>query len=87
MATSSLLDLDIQRMLRRAERLAGSKLPSEVVEGTLEPVLNTLCIRFKKPSRGELGEPVHPRVHVFRDTETNDITAVELLEIDESSPD
>lgn len=83
MATSSLLGLDIQRLLHRAEHLAGTKLPEEVVEVTLEPNLNTLCIRFKKPSDGELGEPAHPRVHLFRDIASNEVTAVELLEIDE----
>ena len=82
MATSSLLGLDIQRLLQRAEHLAGTKLPREVVEVTLEPELNTLCIRFKKPSDGELGEPVHAQVHLFRDRATDDITAVELLELD-----
>ncbi len=83
MATSSLLGLDIQRLLRRAEHLTGTKFPGEVVEVTLEPKLNTLCIRFKKPSDGELGEPAHPRVHMFRDRATNEVTAVELLEIDQ----
>ena len=83
MATSSLLGLDIQRLLQTAEHVAGTKLPREVVEVTLEPKLNSLCIRFKKPSNGELGEPAHPQVHVFRDKVTEEVTAVELLEIDD----
>jgi glutamate/tyrosine decarboxylase-like PLP-dependent enzyme len=82
MATSSLLGLDIQQLLHRAEHLAGTKFPSEVVEVTLEPDLNMICIRFKKPSDGELGEPAHPQVHLFKDRATNEVTAVELLEID-----
>ena len=82
MATSSLLGLDIQRLLHRAEHLAGTKFPREVVEVTLEPELNMICIRFKKPSDGELGEPAHPQVHLFKDRATNEVTAVELLEID-----
>ncbi|HUK49790.1 MAG TPA: hypothetical protein VLV18_02045 [Terriglobales bacterium] len=82
MATSSLLGLDIQRLLHRAEDLAGTSFPSEVVEVTLEPKLNTLCIRFRKPSDAELGEPAHPQVHVFKDRTTNEVTAVEILEID-----
>lgn len=82
MATSTLLGLDIQRLLRRAEHLAGTRFPREVVEVTLEPKLNTLCIRFRKPSDGELGEPVHPQVHLFKERATNQLTAVELLEID-----
>ena len=82
MATSSLLGLDLQRLLHRAEHLAGTKFPREVVEVTLEPELNMICIRFKKPSDGELGEPAHPQVHLFKDRATNEVTAVELLEID-----
>lgn len=70
MVTSSLLTLDIQGLLQRAEHLAGTKLPREVVEVTLE---------------GELGEPAHPQVHLFRDKASEKITAVELLEIDEFS--
>ena len=57
-------------------------MPAEVVEVTLEPKLNTLCIRFRKPTDGELGEPTHPQVHLFRDVATNQVTAVEILEID-----
>jgi hypothetical protein len=69
-------------LLHKAEGLAGTKFPAEVVEVTLEPKLNTLCIRFRKPSDGELGEPAHPQVHLFKDSATNEVTAVELLEID-----
>ncbi len=85
MATSSLLGLDIQRLLVRAEHLAGTKLPKTVIEVTLEPKLDTLCVRFRKPSHGELGEPAHPQIHLFRDKTNREITAVELLEIDELS--
>lgn len=83
MVTSSLLKLDIERLLERVERLIGTKLPREVVEVTLEPGIDTLCIRFKKPSSGELGEPVHPQIHLFKDGQTNDIRAIELLDVDE----
>jgi hypothetical protein len=69
-------------LLRRAELLAGTKFPREVVEVTLEPKLNTLCVRFRKASDGEFGEPAHPQVHLFKDKATNELTAVELLEID-----
>lgn len=81
MATTSLLGLDIQRLLRTAERLTGTKLPRDVVEVTLETELNKLCIRFRKPFNGELGEPAHPHVHLFRDRVTRRVSAVELLEI------
>ena len=83
MVTISLLKLDIERVLRRVERLIGTKLPREVVEVTLEPGIDMLCIRFKKPFSGELGEPVHPQIHLFKDRETNDIRAIELLDVNE----
>ena len=83
MATSSLLKLDIDGLLGKVEHLTGTKLPREVVEITLEPSLDTLCVRFKKPVAGELGEPACPRIHLFRDKRTHEITAVELLEMDE----
>lgn len=83
MATSSLLELDIPKLLARAESLSGTQLPKQVVEVTLEPKLDTLCIRFKKPRGGELGEPVHPQIHLYRDRQTDEITAVELFEMDE----
>ena len=53
-------------MLEKMERLTGTKLPREVVEVTLEPGPNALWVRFKKSVRGELGEPAHPRIHLFR---------------------
>ena len=83
MVTSSLLKLDIDGLLGKVERLTGTKLPREVVEVTFEPSLNTLCVRFKKPVSGELGEPRHPQIHLFKDKSTDEITAVELVDMDE----
>ena len=83
MVTSSLLKLDLGRLLGKVERLTGTKLPREVVEVTLEPSLNMLCVRFKKPTGGELGEPAYPRIHLFKDKDTDEITAVELSNMDE----
>ena len=82
MATSSLLEVNIADILRRAETIAGTKLPRSVLEVTLEPKLDILCIRFKRPKNGETGEPMHPQVHLFRDSRTNEITAVEVLGAD-----
>jgi len=53
------------------------------VEVTLEPSLNMLCVRFKKPVGGELGEPAYPRIHLFKDKCTDEITAIELSNMDE----
>jgi hypothetical protein len=70
-------------LLEKVERLVGTKLPREVIEVTLEARINRLCIRFKKATSGELGEPIHPQIHLFKDRESNDISAVELLDVDE----
>jgi len=77
---TSLLELDLKKILRRVEELSGIRLPKVVLEVTLEPELGLLCVRFGRPKGGELGEPVHPGIHVFRDSETGEITAVEVLE-------
>jgi len=82
-ATSSLLKLDIDGLLGKVEHLTGTRLPRQVVEITLEPSLDTLCVRFKKPTDEELGEPAYPRIHLFRDKRTDEVTAVELVEMDE----
>jgi len=81
--TSSLLKLDIDGLLGRVERLPATRLPREVVEVTLEPSLDTLCVRFKKPVGGELGEPAHPQIHLFKDESNDQIAAVERVDMDE----
>jgi len=83
MVAKSLLKVNIEQLLERAGRLTNLKWPREVIEVTLEPKLNILCIRFRKPGQAELGEPIHPKIHVFRDKDTKEITAVELMDIDE----
>jgi hypothetical protein len=79
MATASLLELNIDSILRKVERLAKVKLPKDVIEVSLEPKLNVLCIRFGKPTKSEFGEPVHPGIHLFVDTDTEKITALEII--------
>ena len=80
MVETSLLELDLKKILRRVEELSGVRLPEVVLEATLEPELGLLCVRFRRPRGGELGEPVHPGIHLFRDSRTGEITAVEVLE-------
>ena len=79
MATTSLLELNIDSILRKVERLAGAKLPKDVIEVSLEPKLNVLCIRFRKPTKSESGEPIHPGIHMFLDGDTEEITALEII--------
>lgn len=81
MVATSLLGLDIGELLVKVEKLTGLKFPRDIIEVSLEPKLNMLCIRFKKPSKTELGEPIHPGIHLFSDKDTKEITAVELTEL------
>ncbi|MCP8313070.1 MAG: hypothetical protein H3Z53_01675 [archaeon] len=81
MGTTSLLDLDIKRILSNAETLTGIRLPTEVIEVSLVPGEDILHVRFKEPSETEFGEPVHPLIHLFRDAKTEDVTAIEVVEV------
>ena len=80
MVATSLLELDVESILKRAEKLTGKEFPREVIEVSLEPKLKVLCIRFKKPGKTELGEPLRHGIHVFTDRDTAEITAVEIVD-------
>jgi hypothetical protein len=79
MATTSLVTLDLEKLISKVERITKLRLPQRVLEATLEPDIDLLCLRFKKPRKAELGEPVHPLVHVFREKASRGITAVEIV--------
>ena len=79
MATTSLVTLDLEKLISKVERITNLGLPQRVLEATLEPDIDLLCLRFKKPRKAELGEPVHPLVHVFREKACRGITAVEIV--------
>ncbi|WP_309493605.1 hypothetical protein [Candidatus Hecatella orcuttiae] len=83
MATASLLKLDLKKLVDRVGDMVKIDFPSEVIEVSLEPKLSLLCIRFEKPIQAEMGEPVHPQIHLFRDKNSGKITAVEILDVDE----
>ncbi len=78
----SLLKLNVEELLVRVESLTGVKFPRDIIEVSLEPKLNMLCMRFKKPSKAEFGEPLHPGIHLFTDKDTEEITAVEIVDLD-----
>jgi len=82
MVTTSLLKLNVEELLIRVESLTHVKFPRDIIEVTLEPKLNMLCIRFKKPSKVEFGEPLHAGIHLFTDKDTKEITAVEIIDLD-----
>ena len=82
MVTTSLLRLNVDEVLGKVERLTGVRFPRDVIEVSLEPKLNMLCIRFKRPSKAEFGEPIHPGIHLFTDRDTEEITAVEIVDLE-----
>lgn len=82
MATASLLGIDIDGILAKVEKLTPIKLPRDVIEVSLEPKLKVLCIRFKKPTKLELAEPIHSGIHLFTDRDTEEITALEITDLE-----
>jgi hypothetical protein len=82
MVTASLLELNVDEILGKVERRTRVKLPRDVIEVSLEPKLKMLCIRFKKPTVAELGEPLRPGIHLFTDRDTLEITAVEIVDLE-----
>jgi hypothetical protein len=79
MVTSSLVELNIGALLGKVEQTGHLKLPKKVIEVTLEPDLDMLCIRFVKPSKAELGEPLGSGIQIYRDMGTRKVTAVEIV--------
>ena len=49
MATTSLVTLDLEKLISKVERITKLRLPQRVLEATLEPDIDLLCLRFKKP--------------------------------------
>ena len=82
MVTTSLLEIDMDEILEKVERLTRVKLPRDVIEVSLEPKLKVLCIRFKKPTKLELAEPIHPGIHLFTDRDSEEITALEITNLE-----
>ncbi len=79
MVTTSLLELDVECILKTVKELTEVELPPDVIEVSLEPELNVLCVRFKKPGKAEFGEPLGHGIHLFKDKDTAEITAVEIV--------
>lgn len=82
MVTTSLLKLNMDEILGKVERLTGVEFPRDVIEVSLEPELKVLCIRFRKPSQAEFGEPLRCGIHVYTDKDTKEIAAVEITDLD-----
>ena len=79
---TSLLQLDIEKILALIEKKAGVKLPRRVIEISLSDSL--LHIRFAHPETREAAVeplPLRTPVFLFRDEETGEPTALEILDI------
>jgi len=76
-------DMNIKQILSKIETLTGIKLPIEVIETSIVPGEGVLHVRFKEPKELELGEPLHPRIHLYRDKDTEEITALEVINPEE----
>ncbi len=80
----TLLDLNVKSLLKGLESTYGAKLPEEVIEISL--VRNVLHVRFSYPKGAEVEvEPLQLKtpVFLFRDCETGEVTAIEVLDVDE----
>jgi len=80
----TLLDLNVKSLLKGLENAYGIKLPEEVIEISL--VRNVLHVRFSYPKGAEVEvEPLQLKtpVFLFRDCETGEVTAIEVLDVDE----
>jgi hypothetical protein len=83
-AVKTLLDLNVKSLLKGLENAYGIKLPEEVIEISL--VRNVLHVRFSYPKGAEVEvEPLQLKtpVFLFRDCETGEVTAIEVLDVDE----
>jgi hypothetical protein len=83
MGAASLLSLDLKQVLSRVETLTGVKLPGEVIEASIVPGEAVLHLRFREPKGLELGEPLHPKIHLYRDKDTGEVTAIEIIDPEE----
>jgi len=81
MAITSLLDIDLRLLIEGIERACRIVLPRKETEAYLDPKAEILHIRFSEPRGMECGEPLPLKTlaTIFRDEDTNEITAIEIL--------
>ncbi|MDW8035588.1 MAG: hypothetical protein RMI85_03940 [Candidatus Korarchaeum sp.] len=85
MVIVSLLDIDIRILIEGIERACSISLPRRVTETYLDPEAGILYLRFAEPIRTETGEPLPLKAlaTIFRDEDTGEITAIEILKLEE----
>jgi len=77
----TLMDLDLRKLLRHVEELCSVELPRRVIEVALVED-SMLYVKFREPRGLEVGEPLHSLIHVFKDSESGEITALEIIDLD-----
>ena len=85
MAVVSLLDISLKDLLEGIEKEVGVKLPRRIVSVSLNR--GVLHIRFTYPRTGESDVeplPLKTPTFLFRDEETGEVTALEIMDIDEA---
>jgi len=85
MGVKSLLEIDLERLLSNIEEKFSMNLPRRVIEVYLDVEYDMLFIRFKEPSKAEVGELLQTKaiVTLFSEEESNEITALEIIGISE----
>jgi hypothetical protein len=85
MAVKTLLDIDLGLLLKKLQQTCNIELPSSVIEASL--VRNVLHIRFSYPNKPETNVeplPLKTPAFLFRDEESGEITAIEIIDIQEA---
>ena len=77
----TLLGIDLKALTTSIESRVSIKLPREIVEVYLDRDNDLLFIRFREPKRLETGEqlPLKTIAILFRDEDTDEITALEII--------
>jgi hypothetical protein len=85
MGVKSLLEIDLERLLSNIEEKFSMNLSRRVIEVYLDVEYDMLFIRFKEPSKAEVGELLQTKaiVTLFSEEESNEITALEIIGISE----
>jgi hypothetical protein len=82
---TSLLEIDLEKLLLGIEKKYDVKLPRRVIEFYLDVDHDVLFIRFKELGKAEVGEPLQTKavVTLFTEEETDEITTLEIISVSE----
>jgi hypothetical protein len=60
-----------------------SLISKPTLRARIVPGESVLHLRFREPRGLELGEPLHPKIHLYRDKDTGEVTAIEIIDPEE----